>query len=475
MGIRVGIDLGATYSKIAYVDKCGYVTAIENAEGTRMTPSVVNFTDFSHITVGFDAKEDAIIDPENTILFVKRLIGKTDSAINYNGKEILPEEVLSYIIKKLVADATEILGEEIDGAVITVPTYFCARECAAVRRAAELAGINLINILTETTAAAISYGFCQNDVDRTFLIYDLGGSSLDICVAKATNGKVNVICSGSIELGGIDWDNALIEYLKEELFSKTGIEDLGENILHDLRVVAERAKMKLSARDSTSVILRAAGECTKLEITRKIFEEITSGVLERSIEKTDEVLCTALKIGHKIDEIILVGGGSRMPQVRQVLFDKYGLLPKLYEPDLAIAKGAAIYAMIDKAIDVSPVCSKSYGIKIIRDGKEICHNFIVKNTPFQGKTLSISNTVGVTSSDLWMINLMIYESDSLEDYLPINDKMIMGTLSFHVPNIQSVNVFIVKFNLSIDGVLEVICVDRETGVELASKRFWVNT
>jgi len=223
MGIRVGIDLGATYSKIAYVDKCGYVTAIENAEGTRMTPSVVNFTDFSHITVGFDAKEDAIIDPENTILFVKRLIGKTDSAINYNGKEILPEEVLSYIIKKLVADATEILGEEIDGAVITVPTYFCARECAAVRRAAELAGINLINILTETTAAAISYGFCQNDVDRTFLIYDLGGSSLDICVAKATNGKVNVICSGSIELGGIDWDNALIEYLKEELFSKTGI------------------------------------------------------------------------------------------------------------------------------------------------------------------------------------------------------------------------------------------------------------
>ena len=101
MGIRVGIDLGATYSKIAYVDKCGYVTAIENAEGTRMTPSVVNFTDFSHITVGFDAKEDAIIDPENTILFVKRLIGKTDSAINYNGKEILPEEVLSYINKNM--------------------------------------------------------------------------------------------------------------------------------------------------------------------------------------------------------------------------------------------------------------------------------------------------------------------------------------------------------------------------------------
>ena len=447
MGIRVGIDLGATFSKIAYVDKYGCVAAIENAEGTRMTPSVVNFTDSSHITIGFDAKEDLIIDPENTILMVKRLIGKTDSVINYNGRTIPPEEVLSYVIKKLVTDATEILGEEIDGAVITVPTYFCARECTAVRRAAELAGINLISILSETTATAISYGLCQNEVGRCVLIYDLGGSSLDVSVAKINNGNVSVVCSGSIEIGGTDWDNALIDYLKEEFFFNTGIEDLDKYILQEFQVKAESVKKKLSARDSVPVVLRADGECVKLEITRKVFEKITRGLLENSIAKADEVLVTAEKLGYKVDEIILVGGGSRMPQVRQIFIDKYGITPKLYEPDLAIAKGAAIYAMSDKTIDVRQVCSKSYGIKITRDGKELCHNFIVKNTPFQGQSLSVSNVVGVVRSDLLMIDLAIYESDSLKEYSPIDDNLVIGTLSFHVPNIQSANVFVVKFSL----------------------------
>jgi len=375
MGSCVGIDLGATYSKIAYVDQFGCVKAIDNAEGTYMTPSVVYFEDSSQIIVGDLAKENAMIDPENTILMAKRMIGKTNFAISHNEREISPEEVLSYILLKIVTDAATLLEDEIDGAVITVPAYFCANECSVVRRAAELAGINLISILTETTASVISYNLCQKNEESTVLIYDLGGASLDISVAKIKEGKVNVIClGGDSDLGGIEWDNALFNYFKDEVFSQTGIEDLDEYTLQDFRIKAEKVKMKLSVRNSVPVVLRANNENVNLEITREIFEKITMSLLKETIDRTEEVLYEAKKQGHEINEIILVGGGSKMPQVRQILFDKYGLNPKLFEPDLAIAKGAAIYAMENKAIDVRPICSKSYGIKVLQEDKELCHH-----------------------------------------------------------------------------------------------------
>ena len=347
MGVRVGIDIGTTYSKVAFVDNAGHPTTIDNIEGSHMTPSVV-FFDSPNVVVGFVAKESAIIEPEKVISEIKSLIGKTDCFINYNNHNWTPEEVMSLLIKKLVNDAKTVLGTDIEGAVITVPAYFGSNECAAIKRAGEVAGVNVLGELTDTAAAALFYGFEFNSEKHTALIYDLGGISFGVSIVNANKEKIKIVCTESDQtLGGKKWDDAVMQYLAGEFCSETGFDgDFDEYAQQDLRLKAEKAKQQLSSREEVPVMLAVAGLRAKIRISRTTFDEITQTLLNESIKKTDAAIATAEAKGYKVDEIILVGGSTRMPQVAKALLEKYGIKPKCLEPDLAIAKGAAIYAAL---------------------------------------------------------------------------------------------------------------------------------
>lgn len=473
MGIRVGIDLGTTYTKVAFVDEIGKACAIPNIEGTHITPSVVFFDSDDTVVVGEIAKETAFIEPDRTVSGVKKYIGKTGFDFSYGNRNWAPEEISALIIKKVINDAENILNENITEVVVTVPAYFGIVESTAMKNACELAGLNVINVLTETTAIALSYGLECDIQEKTILIYDLGGATFETAVARVNGGKTDIICiDGEGELGGNNWDEAIMQNLISEFCSETGFDgELDEYAYREFRLKAEKAKKQLSSRVNVPVMLDVDGTRTRIVLSRTTFEEITNNLLNKTIEKTDSVIAFAASKGHKIDEILLVGGSTRMPQIREILCNRYGIEPKMYDPELVIAKGAAIYAMKDNSIDVHPVCTKSYGIKILKDGKELCHNFIVKNTQFSGQYLSVSSgALGVSDSEIGVINLAIYESDSIEDCFPVDDNLIMGTLKFRVPH----KAFKVKFSLSLDGVLEVSCVDEETGAELTSVRFGVN-
>ena len=220
-----GIDLGTTYSCIAYVDETGRATVVNNKEGTNTTPSVVNFADPSLVVVGQVAKETAVIDPQNTISLVKTLMGKSNFAINYNGEDLSPEIVSSYILRKLTEDAGEILNTEVKDVVITCPAYFGTAERTATKNAGEIAGLNVIEIISEPTAAALYYGCAKAEGEKTILVYDLGGGTFDVTIMRIGDGKIEVICSdGNHQLGGKDWDNAVMNYLASQFCSETNFD-----------------------------------------------------------------------------------------------------------------------------------------------------------------------------------------------------------------------------------------------------------
>ena len=342
-----GIDLGTTYSCIAYVDETGRATVVNNQEGTNTTPSVVNFASPSQVVVGQVAKENAVIDPQNTVALVKTLMGKRFFAINYNVEDKSPEEVSAYILRKLAEDASKLIDSEVKDVVITCPAYFGTAERTATKNAGEIAGLNVIEIISEPTAAALYYGCAKEQGEKTILVYDLGGGTFDVTVMRIGAGKIEVICSdGNHELGGKNWDDAVMQYLAGEFCSETGFDgDFDEYAQQDLRLKAEKAKQQLSSREEVPVMLDAAGLRARISISRTTFDEITQTLLNESIEKTDAAIAVAESKGYKVDEILLVGGSTRMPQVTKALVEKYGIEPKILEPDEAVAKSAAIYAL----------------------------------------------------------------------------------------------------------------------------------
>lgn len=342
-----GIDLGTTYSCIAYVDETGRATVVKNKEGTNTTPSVVNFADSSLVVVGQVAKETAVIDPQNTISLVKTLMGKSNFAINYNGEDLSPEVVSSYILRKLALDAGEILNTEVKDVVITCPAYFGTAERTATKNAGEIAGLNVIEIISEPTAAALYYGCTKVEGEKTILVYDLGGGTFDVTIMRISGGKIEVVCSdGNHQLGGKDWDTEVMNYLATQFCSETGFNgDFDEYAQQDLRLKAEKAKQQLTAREEVPVMLDAVGLRARVRLSRDTFDEITQALLNESIEKTDAAIAVAESKGYKVDEILLVGGSTKMPQVKKIIVEKYGMEPKVLEPDEAVAKGAAIYAL----------------------------------------------------------------------------------------------------------------------------------
>ncbi|MDD2317516.1 MAG: Hsp70 family protein, partial [Desulfobacterales bacterium] len=342
-----GIDLGTTYSSIAYIDEYGKPVLIPNVDNQRLTPSVV-FFDADSVIVGEVAKESAKLYPEQVVCFIKRSMGEANFLFEYSGKSYRPEEIASFILRKLVQDARQSIDDVISDVVITCPAYFGINEREATRAAGEIAGLNVRQIINEPTAAAIAYGEVSAREPRTVLVFDLGGGTFDITMIGIRPGAVEVICTGGDHnLGGKDWDDRIVAYMVQEFQRLTkSREDILEDpeTWQDLQNSAEKCKKMLSRRDEVPIAVTYAGKRVKTALTREKFEEITRDLLERTIWITRSMLDEARKKGCSgFDEFILVGGLTRMPQVAARIRKEFDIEPKMFDPDEAIAKGAAIF------------------------------------------------------------------------------------------------------------------------------------
>lgn len=340
-----GIDLGTTYSCISYVDENGKAVPITNIEGDRITPSVVYYEEEDSIIVGKEAKNMLAAEPDKVAVFIKREMGKDDFLFNGDN----PQKISAHILRKIVQDASEALYTEINDVVITCPAYFGDREKKATKAAGEIAGLNVVSVLNEPTAAAISYGVNVDD-DQIILVYDLGGGTFDITMIEVKEKEIKVIASGgNHQLGGMDWDNALMEYCAGEFENLTGVNDILQNneTKGDLQVKVEEAKKSLTGRKKAKIRVIHEGIAEVIEVTQEQFEEITESLLNQTISLTHEMMNEAKEKGAKyssFDKILLVGGSSKMPQIKRKVDAEFGIESRLFEPDEAVAKGAALYA-----------------------------------------------------------------------------------------------------------------------------------
>lgn len=344
----VGIDLGTTYSCIARVDENGKPVVIPNMEGENTTPSVVLFEGDARV-VGAEAKNTALTKPGQVVEMVKREMGKGDWRFPFEGGSYTPEEISSYILKKVVGDAEQGPGVgTIKDAVITCPAYFGLAEKEATTQAGRLAGLNVVSIISEPMAAAIAYGLVDGS-DQVVLVYDLGGGTFDITMIEIKGNHFTEIATGGNHfLGGKQWDERIVNYLAEQWKSETGssadpLEDM--ETVQSLFDQAERGKKSLSARPETNLSVTHDGQRASVKLTRDKFDEITGDLLEQTIQFTHRMLEQAAEKGYaKFDLIILVGGSTKMPQVKDRLAREFTVEASSFDPDQAVAKGAAVYA-----------------------------------------------------------------------------------------------------------------------------------
>lgn len=345
-----GIDLGTSNSAISYVDSLGVPVIQENLDGDLSTPSVVWFESKANTVVGKLAREEKLFSPNDVIELVKRSIG-TDKKWNFSGKAYTPEEISSLILRSLVPD--EAADDEIS-AVITVPAYFGAKEREATRNAGQIANFNVLELVAEPVAAALYYDSKQPLKDKTLLVYDLGGGTFDATIVQGIDNTFRVIATdGDARLGGADWDKALGESILDKFIEQTGDEEAenDETFVAKLHEQTVNCKEALSNAESATVRLASdSGSRAKIAVTREDLERVTAPLLEQTEIPLTRVLETAKEKepGLTIDEVILVGGSSRMTAVTKLVERLTGKKPLLVEPDLAVAKGAALAAMISK-------------------------------------------------------------------------------------------------------------------------------
>jgi len=344
----IGIDLGTTYSCVSFINDNGQPEILMNDRDERTTPSVVWF-EGNRVVVGQEAKEIAGVYPESVCSFVKRYMGDDSFYFEANNKRYRSEEISSLILRKLVQDASKRLGEEIRDVVITCPAYFFVKERDATKFAGELAGLNVLQIVNEPTAAAVAYGVAKQDhwKSKTIMVYDLGGGTFDVTLIHISPESMNVICTdGDHRLGGKDWDDHLVRHFVRKFQEETGSdEDLltSPEATWDLVLLAEQTKKHLSSKPSTPVKFSHGGESIRFDVTREEFENLTAGLLERTIMLSHRLMEAAELKGYSdIDAIVLVGGSTRMPMVTNRLFDEFLVKPEFFDPDEAVAKGAAI-------------------------------------------------------------------------------------------------------------------------------------
>ena len=388
-----GIDLGTTYSCIAYVDEYGKPVTVPNQENSPVTPSVVFFETGGSVSVGDVAKQALESDPDLVCSTIKRQMGNADFVFNANGTDYKPETVSSLILAKLAKDASEKLGEEVKDVVITCPAYFGLDEREATKKAGEIAGLNVLSIINEPTAAAISYGLKAEEA-QTVMVYDLGGGTFDVTIIKVDSGVIEVIATGGDHnLGGKDWDAEIQKYAIDQYVQQTGgsADDIYDDTvaLGDLELKSEQAKKQLSQREKTSFRLNGA----KIEISVDQFENITAHLLQSSIDKTRNAMNNAAAKGiTHYDKILLVGGSTLMPQVKKRLEQEFPNAEFGFcDPYEVTARGAAIYGkqMLhsnngegDSIFSCIPVLNKGIALSTFHNiDNLILHNVFVKNTP----------------------------------------------------------------------------------------------
>ncbi len=346
----VGIDLGTTFSAIAHIDHFGEPQVIPNAEGEMVTPSVIFFEE-GRVAVGTYALQHAIAEPERVVEFVKREMGKSpaDFSRKFGEHAYTAEEVSSLILRKLKQDAEKRIGEVIEGAVITVPAYFNDPERTATIHAGELAGLNVLQVLNEPTAAALAYGITRLSTDQTVFVFDLGGGTLDVTLMKVEGDAIRMVATnGDHRLGGKDWDDLIVNLIAEEFdreHSKNPLLDLRS--YQELQTRAVAAKIQLSRRREVMLVHSFDGASVRREIKREEFETMASPLVERCRSLCEMTLSDAGAQWKEVDSLLLVGGMTRMPMVRE-LIRTFGDRPiaEGVNADEAVARGAAIQAML---------------------------------------------------------------------------------------------------------------------------------
>lgn len=343
-----GIDLGTTYSCIAYVDEYGKPVILPNSDGQSTTPSVVFFESSTNIVVGKHAKDVAVQYAERVVSRVKREMSNPEYGHLHDGQLYKPQTISALILQKLVADAESVTGEKVTDVVITCPAYFGVNEREATREAGILAGLKVHYVIPEPVAAALAYGINQSE-EQVILVYDLGGGTFDVTVIEVKSDAITVICTGGDhQLGGKDWDERVAEWAAQQFQQATGIPADGirdnKETWQVLLKFAEEAKMALSARINYVQRISHEGASANLELTREIFDALTEDLLQTTLSLTETLLETAQKKGYsKIDKILLVGGSTYMPQVLKAVPARFPYEVKQFDPNQAVAKGAALF------------------------------------------------------------------------------------------------------------------------------------
>ncbi|GIV17265.1 MAG: chaperone protein DnaK [Armatimonadota bacterium] len=469
MGKTVGIDLGTTNSVVAVMEG-GEPVVIPNAEGSRLTPSVVAFTKTGERLVGAAAKRQAIINPDRTIVSIKRKMG-TRERIRIDDKEYTPEEISAMILQKLKADAEAYLGEKVEAAVITVPAYFNDAQRTATKNAGEIAGLKVLRIINEPTAAALAYGLDKKS-NETILVFDLGGGTFDVSILEVGDGVFEVkATSGDTHLGGDDFDMRIVNWAADEFKKETGI-DLRKDpqALQRLREAAEKAKIELSSMVETEInlpFITADAEGPKhllYKLTRAKFEELTADLVERLKGPFYQALSDAKLDVKDIDEVILVGGATRMPCVQELVRKLAGKEPnKGVNPDEVVAIGAAIQAGVLGGevkdvvlLDVTPL---SLGIETLGG---VFTKLIERNTTIPTRKSEIFTTAADGQTEV-EIHVLQGEREMARDNKTLGRFHLTGIppAPRGVPKIE------VTFDIDANGILHVSAKDLGTGKQQA--------
>ena len=346
----VGIDLGTTFCAVAHIDPYGKPQIIPNSESERLTPSVILF-DEPNVIVGTLAKNNAVAEAERIVDFIKREMGKPKEQFqrDFNGKVYSAEELSALILRKLKADAEKYLKEPVTDAVITVPAYFNDAERTATITAGQLAGLNVLQIINEPTAAAVAYGLDKLDEDQTVFVFDLGGGTFDVTIMRIEGHGIQMIATnGDHRLGGKDWDDVIVNHVAEEFDRAHGENPLLDlESYQDLQSRALAAKIQLSSRPRTAIVHSHNGKSVKVELTREEFEQKTRHLVEKCKTICEMVLQEAQMQWSDIDKVLLVGGMTRMPMVREMV-SGLSAVPMVDDvnPDEAVAVGAAIQGIL---------------------------------------------------------------------------------------------------------------------------------